>query len=131
MHWRSVLDIQQQCNNKAMPTQSAEPTLSRTAGALSHCWPRGLSDSRLGLGLFCHLTEQLLKIGAVAQRVQIRIGLASSETGKTIYHGSFQSRHGSRAINLPAQTISRAKVFFIYWGAQPGQHQSERRKVRD
>jgi hypothetical protein len=89
-----------------MPTQSAEPTLSEASHAFFQCWPHDPSGSRLDLVFFYHLLEQLLKIRAVAQRIQIGVGLANFETGKAVCHGAVENGHGMCAINLAAQAIS-------------------------
>ena len=96
-----------------MPTQSGEPALSEGSHAFFQCWPRDPSGSRLGLVFFCHLLEQLLKIRAVAQRIQIDVGLANFETGKAVCHGAVESGHGTRAINLAAQAISGAELGLV------------------
>src|SRR5208337_4828896 len=112
-HRRSALYVQQQCNNVEMPAQSAEPALSEGSHAFFQCWPHDPSGSRLGLVFFCHLLEQLLEIRAVAQRIQIGVGLANFETGKAVCHGAVKSGHGTRPINLAAQAISGAELGLI------------------
>ena len=65
------------------------------------------------LVFFCQLLEQLLKIRAVAQRIQVGVGLANFETGKAACNSAVESAHGTRAINLAAQAISGAKLGLV------------------